>query len=521
MEGFNRNLKTKGVTLDTDSSETTRLSQRPYQPRGYAYEDLGSDFDGRGSSRTSQTSRILHNPSKRGSSSKHEGGISGVSGDDELDFLSSSSRHGSQSPTKPKKHRKRKVSGPQPTDLPLPIAIDYHQTRSDYKPANLKNMKIAKKSSTATTSSGTPQTSQGPHSGPVAGPGPSSSASSDRTSAIVAALFELKRDQDQAARKGKGSQPLRERSPNQDRASPRKSYLPAWDNSDEEDKVTEKTPRPAPPTSRPFNNGTTSKLSKSQTIADMGPSASQDKGKNKQKEKARSISRSKTMQHISESPLDISDDDLTALRSTESMRKGHPQHKPTDPLPKPRPRPKENIRVDKPADKRPQREYDPIGAIFGETDSPPPRPSVETTRTKSISEFPMPSPLSSPTASRTSSPPRKSQPRSHRVVLSEDDDGSETGRAIRPFPMDTHLLEDLKRVSPAKRAATGSDAEGGGTTHHKRAKRLSHDKYALILQDSLCVCRLIQNSLLAVWNRRLVQTTLTPIRILMIVRTSH
>ncbi|KAI0832012.1 RTC4-like domain-containing protein [Trametes gibbosa] len=54
--------------------------------------------------------------------------------------------------------------------------------------------------------------------------------------------------------------------------------------------------------------------------------------------------------------------------------------------------------------------------------------------------------------------------------------------------MDTQVLENLKPVSSAKRAATGSDAEGSSIVHNKRARRHPHDNatdsFALHNSDS-------------------------------------
>ena len=110
MEIYSHQLRSRGTTLDTDASPITRLSQRPPssqpQPTVADFEDFGSAF-GRSSSRSQ--SRALtpsHAPAKRGASRTSTSirsdwsdyDATAESSDDEIDFLSGSSRHGSADP---------------------------------------------------------------------------------------------------------------------------------------------------------------------------------------------------------------------------------------------------------------------------------------------------------------------------------------------------------------------------------------------------------------------------------------
>lgn len=518
METYARDLHTKGETLYSDSSTATRLSQRPgSQRKGSLYEDFGSDFGGRTSSRTSQPTRSkLSN--RQASSSQNALVISdSSSSEDELNFLSHS-RQGSESPVKPKKQRK--TSKTPASDTPPPVVIDHHQKDPNYKPLDLSKLRIGKKSSAAASTAPTPKTSQDsrPKALPELRPkaslasrpktaqdsrqncvaGPSSAGSSTRKLAIEAALDQVKRESEQGKRKEKGSHPLRERSPNQDRTNPPKSYLPDWDNSDEEKDV-EKTPRASRPAPRPAYKGANSKITKSQTMADM-TSASQESDKGKQKEKPRTVSRSKTLQALANFPLELSDDDASPPKPTATKGKARLQAAAKT-------NPTEKVLADsKSRDKGKQREVaDPIDAIFAER-SPSHSPAPQA-RKKLPDDFPMPSPLSSPAASRASSPPRKSQTKSHRVVVSSDDEGSETGgRSLRPFPMETQFLESLNRVSPAKRPASECDVHMEGGSSRKRPRRGSRDKYAYSLSSYVSAsCRMIDLYLRCTgWRTRLV-----------------
>lgn len=473
MENYNRHLKASGKDMYTDSSPATRLPQRPSQRKGVAFEDFGSDFAQR---------------PKRSSSSKHAVIELGDSSDDELDFLSSSSRPGSESPVKPKKHRKTPAAETLTTDARPPIAIDHHQADPNYRPLDFKKLKITKKSSAAASNAATPKASA-----PVAGPS-SAVPSSTRIDNIAAAINEAKRRADR--QEEKAARPVRERSPYQDRTNSRKSYLPEWDNSDDE-KDAEKTPRPTRPAPRPAYKGANSKMAKSQTVADMQSTASQEMDKGKQKEKAQHVARSKTLQALAKFPLSFSDDDASPPRSAVTKAKVRAKEgarlKPTENIPP----------HNKTKDKGKQRENDPIGAIFG--DESPQRSPVQRARKRTPSSFPMPSPLSSPSAGRASSPPRQSQTKSHRVVVSEDE-GSETGgRSLRPFPMETQTLESLKRVSPAKRSTAGSDAEATAGTSRKRPRRSSPDKYAYSLISCVSLVRRTADFCCDVKDRRLVR----------------
>ncbi|KAI0369107.1 hypothetical protein BV20DRAFT_411013 [Pilatotrama ljubarskyi] len=557
MEGFNLELKAKGTSLDTDSSPATRLPQRPRKPQGAAFEDFGSDFARRSAprsaSQSSQASQGRSKPmTKQPSSSKQASSskptiidFSSDSSEDELDFLSSSSRHGSESPVKLWK-RPCKEPAIRTADAPVPLAIDHHQTDPEYKPLNFKTYKIPKKSSSASSAAATPQASQSQASGSAAGPSSSAAHSLPRRPPATSSSENPRNEPGPSNRKGR-DHPLRERSPNQDRARPsRKSYLPSWDNSDEEDtdkgkgkdadRDSDKTPRPSrPPAPRPAYKGAPGKVGKAQTVADIQLSSSQEsdkgqgRGKGKGKERATQNEKSHKVEH-SQSLVDVLNSAYAQyVHSTDS---GTAKYKgkagaevSTKPKPKPKPKPK-TYAAGKNDEKGAQRELDdPITAIFeqrssspprsdkpkakavrkiegkgkqGEphgpisailetrTPSPPPPPTVKAktkvkTKTKrTLSEFPMDLPPSSPGASRASSPPPRSQPKSHRVVHSEDEESDSAGRALRPFPMETQLLEVLKheQVSPAKRSAAerASDVEDPGGVKRKRPRHESPDK---------------------------------------------
>lgn len=471
METITRDMNAKGVNLYSDSSAATRLSQRPSQAQGMPFEDFGSDFSSRSrtTSRTSQPPRGKRASSKQASSSKKTIiDLSGDFSDDELDFLSSSSRHGSESPAKPKE-RRRKEDLRLPAD-PVPIAIDRHQTASDYRPLDLKKMKISKKSSATSSATATPKNTQGNHLS-----GTSGSSSSALSSAKPPASSSTRQTENQTGRpKSEGKRPLRERSPNQDRPRPRNPHLPPWDNSDEDSEVVEKTPRPSRPAPRPVYKGAAGKVVKSQTVADMQPSSSSQEKTTK--EKAQPVARSQSLVDVLNS---LQEQDANSPRVSTSNSKPNGKvitkskaEKDTKAAPSRKEKGKQRAKVD------------PISALFADR-SPPPSSSDRASVRKHLSDFPMPSPLSSPITHRASSPPRTSQSRSHRVVLSEDEESETGGRSLRPFPMETQMLESLHRVSPAKRSNFGSDVEKDDNTYRKRPRRSSPDKYAFFAFSAL------------------------------------
>ncbi|KAJ8473086.1 hypothetical protein ONZ51_g8079 [Trametes cubensis] len=445
METITRDMNAKGVNLYSDSSSATRLSQRPSQAQGMPFEDFGSDFSSRSrsTSRTSQPPRGKRASSKQASSSKKTIiDLSGDFSDDELDFLSSSSRHGSESPAKPKE-RRRVEEMRLPAD-PVPIAIDRHQTASNYRPLDLKKMKISKKSSATSSATATPKNTQGNHLS-----GTSGSSSSALSSAKPLASSSARESGNQAGRpKSEGKRP-----------SPR---------ADEDSEVVEKTPRPSRPAPRPVYKGAAGKVVKSQTVADMQPSSSQSQEKTT-KEKAQPVARSQSLVDVLNSlqEQDANSPRVSTLNSKPNGKVITKSKTERDTKVAPSRKEKGKQRV----------EVDPISALFADR-SPPPSSSDRASAKKHLSDFPMPSPLSSPITHRASSPPRTSQSRSHRVVLSEEEESETGGRSLRPFPMETQMLESLHRVSPAKRSNVGSDVEQDDKTYRKRPRRSSPDKYA-------------------------------------------
>ncbi|KAI0766656.1 RTC4-like domain-containing protein [Trametes elegans] len=471
MEGLTRNLSLKRMTLENDTSSATRLSQRPSQHKGTAYEDFGSDFGSRPSSRTSQPPRKLAS-SRHASSSKSTGipRLDGLS-DDEIDFLSSSSHHESESPPSFKKQQKGHES--RLTDTSVPIAIDRHQTATDYKAVDLKKLKFRKKSSTATPDADGPKSSQEQPSDCAAGP--SSSAKPFLTSKYAgpSSLPVSESEPERPKRREKTNHPLRERIPNQGRVRPPKSHLPPWDNSDQDEKETEKTPRPPRPRPRPaYQSAVNGKMAKSQTVADMQPSASQEE-KSKQ-EKPQPVAHSHTLQLLdAQSPKSGGDAEI----SKSSLAKGKARER--EPA-KVKSKDNRNSREDTGRDKL--RELNPIRAIF---EGEPPRNSTPPQgRKHGLSAFPMPSPLSSPFTSRASSPPRKSHVKDNSIVVSSDEDSESGSRLLRPFPMATQMLESLKQGS-AKRTAAGSEADIDSGAYRKRQRRGSHDKAKSHVDDLL------------------------------------
>ncbi|KAI8985534.1 RTC4-like domain-containing protein [Trametes punicea] len=455
METFTRDLKTKGLTLDTDPSTATRLSQRP-RSKGIAFEDFGSDF-GKRSSRA--CARDEPSGTQASSSKKTIINLSSDLSDDELDFLSSSSCHSSQSPMKERRQTKKddkhfKSARP-------PIAIDYHQTAPGYEPINLRNVRISKKSSAASSTADKPPDLKGDCS---AGPGafsPSTVPLLPRRNADAFSVCEFDGDVGRTAstRKEKGKLVLRERRLHQGRSRPVKSHLPPWDNSDDDEGELETTPRPAT-CKDPIR-----RIAKSQTLANMHRPSPEEGDKTKP-EKDQSIGRSQSLVDVFNS-LGHEQCDEDAPRESKAKAPGTVVVKPRI-TNKARP----NVGG---GGKGKQRARDPISAIFG--DESPPKRAPRPGQKRQLSAFPMPSPPSSPATSRASSPLSRIQVQGHRMVLSDDGESSEGGRRpIRPFPMEMGLLERLKRVSPAKRAVAGNDLEDAEGSYRKRRRRVSRDK---------------------------------------------
>ncbi|CDO69661.1 hypothetical protein BN946_scf184851.g49 [Trametes cinnabarina] len=462
METYTRDLKTKGVTLDTDSSAATRLSERPAQRRGAAFEDFGSDFSKRSSSRASQSRWNERTNSQASSSKRTVIEISDDLSDDELDFLSSSSRHGSVSPVKPKKQVK-KAETPSATRPPLSIVIDHHQSSSNYKPLDLKSMKIPKKSSSISSIAGPSRRSRNSQLSSAAAPRTSDSSGSGRN-VDAASVRDSKLETHRAMRDEKTERSLRERSPKQVSTRPSESHFQSSNDRDEEQGETDKTPRAS------TYRGTTGRISKWQTDSDLRTRSSQTNAKNK--EKNRAVDRSQSLVDVLDSLRDREHDQVSDDVDPPGPFKGKTRETVAT-----RPRANGDAKTKrkvKTSGKGKQRAENPIDALFGEQ-SPPKRSARPVKRT--LSEFPMPSLRSSPTTSRATSPQQQNQPKRQYIVLSSDEEGSDLGgRSVKPFPMETQLLETLNRVSPAKRTAATSDLEDPGGACWKRPRRVSREK---------------------------------------------
>ena len=447
MEDFTQRLKSRGATLDTDASSVTRLSQRPgsSQTRGAAFQDFGSDF-GLSSrpahSRSTPTHRTQTHKSGKGIAISFDDDFS----DDEIDFLSGSSRHGSESPEKPRRPSKR----PTINAAPLPVVIDHHQADPNYKAIDFKKVKIPKKSAAASSTAQTPENSQESRA-TESGAGPSSSRpqSSSRALGLVS---------DKGLRRKKT--PLRERSPNQDRSRTRRSSTPVSD-ADQRDKRSlkdmDETPRPSRVVPRPVKKGGRSSLGKSQTVPDLGALSSQDKGQ--------PLSRSQTVQdfiHISSEESDVPRMDASRSGQGKGSRaKGSDPFASLSPLSKHKgSKGKEKERVD------------PISGL-----SPLTSPAGKT-RKDPLTSFPMPSPLSSPCSKRSSRSPdvqRKQAPSQRKsAVLSSSEDDEPPRRTLRPFPMETQVLASIcGSSSVGERPILGGDGEDFTGTYRKKPPRES------------------------------------------------
>ncbi|RDX48131.1 hypothetical protein OH76DRAFT_1383903 [Lentinus brumalis] len=448
MEGYHQRLKSRGATLDTDASPATRLSQRPGQTAGAAFQDFGSDFASRNRASQSRPPSKSRMQSGKGATISFHDDFS----DDEIDFLSGSSRHGSESPEKPRRATKRAAAA----SSSLPVIIDHHQADPNYKAIDFRKLKIQKKSSVVSSTVRTPENSQ-ESSARDSGAGPSSS----RLQASARAV-------DHATAKGaqKKKTPLRERSPNQDRSRTHRPSTPVSDKNrrDRLVKDMDETPKPARPAPRPVKKAARSGVGKSQTVPDLGAQSSQEKNQ--------LLSRSQTAQEIIRISSDESDDEKTnSLRTA----KGKGKAMASDPFGTLSPLSTHVKKQDgegQAKGKWKMARVDPTGTL-----SPLSSPGRKK-RKDPLTSFPMPSPLSSPGSRHSSSPPhaKEKQSSSQRkgMVVSSSDDDDAPRRALRPFPMETQVLASLCRSSPTgKRATLDSDGEDLSGTYRKKQRRAS------------------------------------------------
>ena len=503
MESMIHRMKSRGTTLDTDASSATRLSQRPKPTRGTGatFEDFGTSFGKRApQTKVAVASRRPSRQPDPGSSSR---GVAiqfdsdGESSDDEINFLSGSSRKGSESPKKPKKIGKRATStarsiasSPSP---PVTLAIDRHQADPSYKPIDFTKMSFRKnKKSDAPSSSQTPESSQ--ESRPKEFEAGSSSSRPARPPSRSNDIIDLSNTP-----KKKKTIPLRERTPNQDRPRSRRPSPPPprerGDARKEQDKDADKTPRASRVAPRPVNKGNRNSLGKSQTVPDLRP-GSQEKGR----EKSQPLSRSQSTHDLvgtHSAPINVSEDDSDGVKTDVPRRKanGKPQDtrkgrqgpaaradRDINPFPNMSPLSSQT------AIRERERTYDkgkgkqrenPISTLLKS-------PSFRKRKDDSVA-FPVPSPLSSP-ASRSGSPPlppplssttrnKLSVVRKNVVMSSEEEEEDE--RPLAPFPMATQDLESLRRASPAvKRTTPDGGMEGDGGVYKKKRRRDS-DKFSL------------------------------------------
>lgn len=452
MEGYHQRLKSRGATLDTDASPATRLSQRPgsSQTAGAAFQDFGSDFASRNRASQSRPPSKSRIQSGKGATISFHDDFS----DDEIDFLSGSSRHGSESPEKPRRATKPAAAA----GSSLPVIIDHHQADPNYKAIDFRKLKIQKKSSTVSSAAQTPENSQESNARD-SGAGPSSS----RLQASARAV-------DNATAKGaqKKKTPLRERRPNQDRSRTHRPSTPVSDRDkrDKPVKNMDETPKPSRPAPRPVKKAARSSLGKSQTVPDLGAQSSQEKNQ--------SLSRSQTAHEIIRISSDESDDEKTTPPKT---AKGKGKAKASDPFGTLSPLSTHVKRQDGEGKARGKwkgmERVDPIGTL-----SPLSSPARKK-RKDPLTSFPIPSPLSSPGSRHSSSPPhakakQSSSQRKGMIGSSSDDDEDAPRRALRPFPMETQVLASLFRSSPAgKRVTLDSDGEDHSGTYRKKQRRAS------------------------------------------------
>ena len=478
MEGYGQQLKCRGTTLDTDASSATRLSQRPLssQPGGVQFEDFGSDFrraSSRPRSRAPSVSRKLPKPPAPRDGPGviidfgDDGGAGTESSDDEIDFLSGSSRHNSAEPEKAKTMA-RPRSASRPT-----YAIDRHQANPDYKSIDLKSFKIPKKSAAASASTSHTPVASGARS--KAHDASSSSSRAPRRTPSQS-LSSTESSKDDWAKKV----PLRERSPNRSRR-PLTPPLEVMDKDEQRTgqcKDADRTPRPSRPAPRPVNKCARSSLGKSQTVPDLATRPSQES------EPSQPLSRSHTLQGFPVSPLvtsDSSSEDLRSLMPKKRIKKrarGEMENRDKDnPISALSPlssqtrcrsnSPEVECLLSFTANGKGKARADPIGDL-----SPLASP-VRSPRKSAPASFPTISPLSSPRHDAAPSETKAgrqpgSRPRS--ILASSDDNTPRKG--IRPFPMSTQVLASIGRRSPHnKRNTPDNESKDDGGIDKKRLRQ--------------------------------------------------
>ncbi|KAI1793474.1 RTC4-like domain-containing protein [Ganoderma leucocontextum] len=496
MESMIHRMKSKGTTLDTDASSATRLSQRP-KSSGVTFEDFGTSF-GKISSRTSAASTSRRPSKKPGPSSKGvviEFMSDAESSEDEINFLSGSSRHGSESPKKPKKTGKRATSiarsieaSPSPT---VSLVIDRHQADPNYKPIDFSKMSFRKtKKLDASASNQTPGSSQ-----------ESRSKDYDIGSSSSRPARSLSRpnnpvDLPNAPEKRKAL-PLRERTPNQDRPRSRRPSPPPPQEKGvarkEQDKDADKTPRASRVVPRPVNKGNRSSLGKSQTVPDLRP-GSQEKGW----ERSQPLSRSQSTHELAgthSAPIQVSDDDSDGVKTDLPRRKANGKARDTGngrqgpatradrdiiSFPDLSPLSSQVAVRERTRDKgKGKAREDPIGARLNS-------PSFRKRNKHDLATFPMLSPLSSPASRSGSSPPpssssmtRNKLPGKRKNVVVSSEEEEEDERQLAPFPMATQDLESLRRASPAVKRTTPEGGLEGESGTYKKKRRRDSEKFSL------------------------------------------
>lgn len=467
MENYGQQLKSRGATLETDASPATRLSQRPASSQGGGahYENLGSDFGkkpARGRSRAPSAPRHLpvKGTSRHGSvtlvgfTDDDDAGVD--SSDDEIDFLSGSSRHGSVELDEPKRQLRRSNRSN------AALAIDHHQTDPEYHTIDLTKMKIPKKYTAAPN----PGTKHIYVKDPT--PGPSSSSRPAGRAAKI---------------------PLAEHSRNR----PRTRQFPNTSDDCEDEIVkgqgndADRTPRPSRPVPRPVNKASKCNLVKSQTVPHLNVQSSQEKT-------SQPLSRSQTVNDIvkpttlviSDSSSDDPEPLMPKLRSSGRSMGGDKIKRKTRAQNSAFPviSPLSEARYDRntgpvaPSKSCKDKGKGKTTARAETIDNPFPLSSpVRTPRRSAPSSFPTISPLSSPTFPRaTPTRVRANQlgGRLKTTVLSSSEDDDEPRRTIRPFPMDTQVLASIGRYSPASQQGTPDNGEESrGEVHGKKRRRES------------------------------------------------
>ena len=423
-----------------------------------------------------------------------------------MNFLSGSSRNGSDSPKKLQRVGKRATSTTccieAPPSPPVTLAIDLHQADPSYKPIDFTKMSFRKNKKLDASQESRPKEFE-------------AGWSSSRPPRLLPRPNDIV---DLSNTPKKKTIPLRERTQDQDRPrSRRQSPPPPRERGDarkEQDKVADKTPPPRASrvAARPVNKSNRNSLGKSQTVPGLRP-GSQEKGR----EKSQQLSQSQSTHELvgtHSTPINVSEDDSDDVKTdvrrrvangkTQDTGKGHQG-------PGPAARAKRDINPflnmsplsSQAAARERERTYDkgkgkqredPIGTFLKS-------PSFR--KRKDDSEaFPVPSPLSSP-ASRSGSlplPPPSGTTRSklravRKNVIMSSEEEEEGKRPLAPFPMAAQDLESLRRVSPAvKRTTPDSSMEGDGGMYKKR--RRDSEKFSLNFdsdcdEDSACMRPLI------------------------------